>query len=349
MKLTHVLTLFLFTPLWPQARAAEISNALTDLPRLAGTWSLYFENDLFGGTDQRYTNGVRIGWTSPNLRHFAEEDSIGRLGGVADDLWLGQGEYERNVALVLGQSMFTPTDITRSDLVMDDRPYAGWLYAGVGFIWKNERVRNTLLINVGVVGPWSMAEETQRLVHEQRNILTPRGWDNQLSNELGIALAYEHMWRFRDSRGSSPWDWDFLPYAGATLGNVAINARAGAEFRFGYNLPKDFGTAAIDPASTTPAPLETAGIRKQWRKPIGVHVFVRGEGRAVARDIFLDGNTFRDSHSVDKEPLVGDLAMGLCVNWKNTRITYSYVVRSKEFKGQEDNQVFGSLMLSWTF
>lgn len=27
------------------------------------------------------------------------------------------------------------------------------------------------------------------------------------------------------------------------------------------------------------------------------------EGRAVARNIFLDGNTFQDSRSVDKEPL----------------------------------------------
>ena len=69
----------------------------------------------------------------------------------------------------------------------------------------------------------------------------------------------------------------------------------------------------------------------------------------MARDIFLDGNTFRDSHSVDKEPLVGDLAAGVSVNWKNTALTYSYVLRSKEFKAQEDEQLFGSVSLNWNF
>lgn len=330
-----------------EASPAAASQA--DLPRVTGTWSLYFENDLFGNTDQQYTNGVRLGWTSPNLEKFADEQSIGRIGSFADSLWMGQGKYERNVAFTLGQSMYTPTDTFARELVVDDRPYAGWLYLGIGFLWKNEDVRNTLVLNVGVVGSWAFAEETQRLVHEARDIPTPEGWDNQLGNELGIALAYEHMWRFREKKDISTWDWDFLPYVGATVGNVAINARAGAEFRFGYNLPNDFGTAAIDPAATTPAPLETPGKRKRWYQPLGAHAFVRVEGRAVARDIFLDGNTFRDSHSVDKEPFVGDLAAGVSLNWKNTRLTYSYVVRSKEFEGQEDDQVFGSIMLSWTF
>jgi lipid A 3-O-deacylase len=193
------------------------------------------------------------------------------------------------------------------------------------------------------------AEETQRLVHEARDIPTPRGWDNQLDNELGIALAFERMWRFRDRQDVSTWDWDLLPYLGATVGNVAVNARAGAELRFGYNLPNNFGTAAIDFAVTTPTPLEAPSRRKRWYQPAGAHLFIRAEGRAVARDIFLDGNTFSDSHSIDKEPLVGDLAAGISVNWKNTALTYSYVIRSKEFKGQAEEQVFGSLMLTWTF
>lgn len=347
---TLLLLLALEVATWASAQEPSVASAATtDLPRRSGTWSFYFENDLFGGTDQRYTNGVRIGWTSPALERFADENSIGALGGLADELWMGHGKYERNVALTLGQAMYTPTDITRSDLIVNDRPYAGWLYLGVGFIWKNEHMRDSLVLNMGVVGPASLAEETQRLVHEARGILTPRGWDNQLHNEFGIALAYEHMWRIREKHDFSSWDWDVLPYLGVTLGNVATNARAGAELRFGYNLPNDFGTAAIDPAVTTPTPLEAPGRRKNWYLPAGAHFFVRAEGRAVARDIFLDGNTFQASHSVDKEPFVGDLAAGISLNWKNTALTYSYVIRSREFKGQTDAQVFGSIMLSWTF
>jgi lipid A 3-O-deacylase len=34
-------------------------------------------------------------------------------------------------------------------------------------------------------------------------------------------------------------------------------------------------------------------------------LFASFEGRAVARNIFLDGNTFTDSHSIDKKTFVG--------------------------------------------
>jgi hypothetical protein len=36
-------------------------------PISKGTFSFYFENDLFAGTDRYYTSGVKLGWTSTNL------------------------------------------------------------------------------------------------------------------------------------------------------------------------------------------------------------------------------------------------------------------------------------------
>src|SRR3546814_3846176 len=38
----------------------------------------------------------------------------------------------------------------------------------------------------------------------------------------------------------------------------------------------------------------------------GLYHFVSAEGRLMVRNIFLDGNTFEDSHSVDKYPRVFD-------------------------------------------
>lgn len=82
---------------------------------------------------------------------------------------------------------------------------------------------------------------------------------------------------------------------------------------------------------------------------MGAHVFARGEGRAVRRDIFLDGNTFADSHSVEKKNFVGDLSAGVSVNYRNTKLAYAFVYRTKEFSGQDDGQVFGSLTLILNF
>jgi hypothetical protein len=69
----------------------------------------------------------------------------------------------------------------------------------------------------------------------------------------------------------------------------------------------------------------------------------------VARDITLDGNTFADSASVDKEPWVGDLQIGLAVIVGQARLTYTHVYRTPEFTAQSGADQFGSLSLSFRF
>lgn len=316
---------------------------------LYGTYSLSFENDIISEKDQNYSNGLRYSWTSPSLRKFSEQSSMGRFGKWLDTLpWLGLYEYERNVAVILGQAMYTPEDTKTTALLPDDRPYSGYLYTGLGLIWKNDRVRNSLVLNFGVVGPWSLAEETQKLAHELTGSTEALGWDNQLGNEPLIALAYERMWRLRPTTRDTGWDWQVFPYAGFTLGNLAINVRAGSELRFGFNLPDSYGMGSIDPASTTSSPLEGFSS-KRWRHRFGAHLFIRGEARGLAHDIFLDGNTWRDSHAVEKELFVFDLSAGLSFNWRNTSMTYSLVRRSREFETQGNEQIFGSVTFNWTF
>lgn len=55
----------------------------------------------------------------------------------------------------------------------------------------------------------------------------------------------------------------------------------------------------------------------------------------VAKNIFFDGNTLEDSHSVDKKILVGDFQFGFVFHIKNMRITLSNIVRTKEFDDQQ--------------
>ena len=83
----------------------------------------------------------------------------------------------------------------------------------------------------------------------------------------------------------------------------------------------------------------------QW----GWYVFAGVEGRAVAHDIFLDGNTWRDSRSVDREPLVGGASLGAVLVLPWARLTYTHTFRSKEFEGQCDRARFGAVSLSFRF
>jgi len=78
-------------------------------------------------------------------------------------------------------------------------------------VWKNEKVRNSLLLNAGIVGPWSYAQEAQRLIHDLRGLDHPNGWDNQLHDELGLMVVYERMWRWPKHERRSGLDWEVLP------------------------------------------------------------------------------------------------------------------------------------------
>lgn len=330
------------------ATAALAGRPASDV---AGTITIYFENDLFTGTDRYYTNGAKISWSSADLEKLADTPYASPLLPLFDRVsFLNLEGYQKNLTFSLGQNIYTPDNTEAFDVVPGDRPYAGWLYLGVGVAWKNASVRNSLVLNIGVVGSWSFGEEAQRVVHESRDLAVPNGWDNQLHNELGIVATYERTWRWPHKSDRVGFGYEVLPHAGLALGNVQIYANAGAEARVGFNLPDDFGTPGIAPSATTPTPVEGDQQATRARKfDLGAYLFARVNGRAVAHNIFLDGNTFGDSASVDRRPLVADLSGGVSVNYGNTKLTYAIVYRTKEFYGQEEGQLFGSVSVNFAF
>ena len=315
-----------------------------------GTFSTYIENDLFAGTDRYYTSGVKLSWSSADLEKFSDTPYASPFLPLFEMLpYINETGYQKNLVFALGQNIYTPDDTETSLLVENDRPYAGWLYFGTGVVWKNADVRNSLVMDIGVVGPWAYGQEAQRLVHDLRGLGHPNGWDHQLHNELGVSLVYERMWRWPRHDRRSGLDWELLPHAGAALGNVYTYANLGAELRAGLNLPDDFGTASIGPSATTSTPVDGKMAADRSWFDLGLYVFARADGRAVARNIFLDGNTFGDSHSVGHNPFVADLSVGVAINITNTKIAYALVYRTKEFSAQQDAQIFGTVSFNWTF
>lgn len=293
---------------------------------------------------------MEIGWSSRDLEQYSDSPYANPLLPLFNILpYINEKDYQKNLVFALGQLIYTPSDTTATALIEDDRPYAGWLYLGIGVVWKDADVRNSLVLDIGVVGPWSYAQETQRAVHRLRGFDSPNGWDNQLNNELGMTLAYERMWRWPKHERRSGLDWELLPHAGAAIGNVRTFANVGSELRFGLNLPDDFGTSTIGPAATTSTPVDGMKAADRSWFDLGAYLFARVDGRAVAHNIFLDGNTFSDSHSVGHNVFVADLSAGVAMNIKNTKIAYAMVYRTKEFKEQKDAQIFGTASLNWTF
>ncbi len=310
-------------------------------PDMRGTWSAVIENDKFiSGTDRDYTTGTHLSWLSApgDVPNWANE--------LAASIPLLASGGKRRIGYNFGQSIFTPEDTEASALVRDDRPYAGWLYGGVALLSEKPNTLDTIQLDVGIVGPHAYGEQVQNSFHRLIGSPKSRGWDNQLEDEPGVLLIYERKWRTPDWRFSddnSRLGIDATPHIGATLGNVFTYAATGVGLRIGQNLPSDFGPPRIRPG------LSGAGFFDLERGDIAWYFFASAEGRAVARNIFLDGNSFHDSHSVDKETFVGDFQLGFAFMINSMRITYAQVFRTSEYEGDEAFASFGTLSLSLKF
>lgn len=302
-----------------------------------GTWTFTYENDLLAGTDRYYTSGFQVAWRSPSYDPPAWLAALTRGDGIVFPLG-GTPRW----GLAFGQNIFTPDDTDRRDPDPLDRPYAGWLYGAINLASYNRTEYGSIELQLGVVGPAALGEQTQNNVHDFLNIDRAFGWDAQLKDEPGVNLILTRQWRYN----SDPvWDdiaVGIVPTVTVSLGNVQTYASAGLMVRFGNELQADFGPPRMRPSISGSAFYQPDG---RW----GWYVFGAVEGRAVAQDIFLDGNTWRDSRSVDKETFVGDAIAGVAVIMPFARLTVSYTARSREFETQRETAQFGSVSLSFRF
>ena len=314
-----------------------------------GRLTIIEENDsIYSWDDQYYTQGAEFLYLSPSIgAGTAFNGPFEAMSGS----WLAPfnsgGQWrKRHYEIVLGQSVFTPSDISLSNPPKDDRPYAGWLYTGLGMIQDTDhRELDHLELLGGIVGPDSMGSNAQNDWHQFIGIGEGQGWNHQLHDEPGIMLTYERKWRLYQ-----PLFWgqevDAIPELGATVGNVMTYGEAGLTLRFGQGLLADYGQARIRPASSGTSYFNSDAMTS----PFGYYFYVAAQGRAVGHNIFLDGNTFQDSRSVDKKPLVGDLSAGLALYWWNrVRLDGSVTYRTKEFDGQHGNTMLAGFNLSFGF
>lgn len=302
--------------------------------------TLQIENDLLFSTDEDYTNGLRLSFVQrPGKTPLADEISsvLRRVSPLAQDTAKSDLYY----TFALGQNMYTPADIERSDLITDDRPYAGWLYLEFGVTLENARGYESIKLDLGMVGPASLADKTQRWWHRVIDSPRPNGWLHQLPNEPGINLYYTRGHRFEPVRVTGGLQADFTPHWGLALGNVYTYGAGGLTLRLGTNLDRDMGAPPrIQPSLPGSDHFSGDGF--------DMYLFAGGEVRAVARNIFLDG-TWRDHpHHVDKRELIAEIQMGVVVFAGFARFALTNTFRSSEFVGS-GNHKYSALTLSLRF
>lgn len=314
----------------------------------AWTETVLEEDDFWApdNRDRHYTHGIRFSATSGDIEEERWQKPFDWLHSFLPIFGSeGNGDTSRRYNLIpLGQNMYTPENFRLSNPDPRDRPYAGWLYAGAGLMQDNAgKSFEELALKLGVVGPPSLAGPTQNQYHLLIDAQPFNGWTFQLHTEPTLDLFYDKKWRFFQPLNSAQdWGLDIIPQASARVGNVFDYLASGGIIRIGRNLLVDYGPPHID--LNTGA--DYINPERAQSGDFSIYGFIGGEGRAVARNIFLDGNSFRDSRRVPKLPLVGDLVTGLAVETGHLRLAYTYVYRSREFEHQSSPDHYGSLNLT---
>lgn len=285
---------------------------------MAGGFEWTEENDVFGGTDRYYTQGMELKFLGDS---FKMEDGWGRYGvGV------------RNL-------IYTPEDITVAEPQPDDRPWAGMTLVSATLWEERGRTVEKIDFGAGVTGPDSESDRIQTWFHDMIGSREPKGWDNQGPSE-GVVQGYWRRWdrleRWGEKDGLSA---DASSVFAASMGTAFIDASAGLEARAGWKVPSS-RLCVIAP---------TAGVGG----PYG-YVLSGIEGKVKAHDVTLGGSFFHEGMPrVDEmEPFVTDARVGLLVGWRrlfgawDMEASWVLTRRSEEFEGQDGPAEFGTLRLA---
>jgi hypothetical protein len=321
------------------AAAAAILATAAHAQDTRGTFAFSLENDAFSRTDRNYTNGFQLAWRSPS----AEPPSwLAWVNRLAAPFFPESGSPRWGLAF--GQNIFTPSDTTRTIPDPRDRPYAGWLYGAFTLSSESPTSYGAFEVSLGVVGPSALGEQVQNGFHDLISDNPARGWDYQLKDEPAALISVERKWRYNVPLFGDPHGLAVgaVPTLGANVGNVNTAAGAGLLLRIGQDLYADFGPPRIRPALAGSAFFDPT-------RAFSWYLFAAAEGRGVAHDIFLDGNTWRDGPSVDRNFWQGEVSFGAALIVGPVRATFTAVERQREFKGQDKPSRFASASLSVRF
>ena len=295
--------------------------------------SLYVENDSRflkpnGNTDRHYTHGTKIVYlTQPDwqwLQNYAKWDAA-----------LPDESVDTVVGFFFGQNIYTPDHISDPALRKPkDQVFAGWLYTGIFAERATDNLLEHIELNIGVIGPSSLAEQAQRSIHKLLNSDVPRGWDNQLRDELAADVTVMRQQRLLLDGWLKPTDKkDVIAEYGFTAGSVHRHALAGLTVRYGFNLGKTFGPGRLE----LPSGISTL---RQTDERSG-YLFARAGAKAVDYNRFLSGLT--------AEPLVGEFQVGAVYQHNNLSVGYSQTFFTRAYKQQTANDSYGALTVSWQF
>jgi len=324
------------------------AQPLQESPRSYGNLRFEYDNDLLVDSDDKFTSGVSVQWHSRPAKDWEAVPAPGwttfgrRLPGLRTD------GLNYRVGMAVGQNIQTPKDLSATGFIEDDVPYAGALGFELNWLaFDNERMRAYALI-LGVVGPWSGAEATQKWIHDLIDADEPMGWDNQLPNEVAVNFNGAFKKKLVTAGERAGWSADAAIGTDFGLGTALTFAEVSLEVRAGFNVPEGFAFVP-DPVGRSIA--YDATLQPRGSRETSVYLsFIRRQ-TYMQHFIFVDGSLFQDTPSVDVD------------RWQHQNIVSLHITRGRwglhlavwdgsgnlESISLDEGNDFGTIAFEWRF
>jgi len=184
------------------------------------------DDDFFNlrgeGTDRGYSSGFKIElyYTKTKAAKFPS-NLLMKITGNAENLY-GWG---------ISQNLFTPNNISKTEIQRDDRPYAATLYISHLLISsdKFKQQKLTTSVSLGTIGKYAFGKEIQSWFHGIIDYQKPQGWNNQIKTDviLNYFINYEKM------VFSPTENLEIIGNVGGNVGTLYNNVGIGLQFRAG--------------------------------------------------------------------------------------------------------------------
>ncbi|SBS26977.1 hypothetical protein MAQ5080_00689 [Marinomonas aquimarina] len=309
----------------------------------SGIASLTLDNDYFINRDDGYTNGLYFTlYDRSGIPAMADDSTAPEHSVLVSPLMWSmptERQYGSVNALKFGQSMFTPADLTLTEPDPNDIPYSAMLSLTNSYLVLNQDHADVVHSTLGIVGPAALGKESQKLVHQVLGSDDPQGWGSQLHNELVFQVGRGRIWRHWASELDN---MDLLTSLKGSVGTIRSAASSSLIVRYGRDLKRSFGSFLLLDSRTT-NPVAVSG---EW------YVYAGLQAEYVFNEIFMDGNTFRDSASVNYDHSFIGLNFGVAYSWGRSSLTFavnhSDLLQPSKDRYSDETR-YGTLTYAWQF
>lgn len=217
--------------------------------------------------------------------------------------------------LKFAQEIYTPQHKKNIDPIDGERPYSGYLYAGIE---KKKPIDNENRyiygVDVGIVGPAALGQQIQCGFHKAVGQACPSGWHNQLDNEPVVTLKGA----IEVERPTELFftETNLITHIQGKVGNLIDEINIGSRIHY---------------------------------EPIKYLRLIAGpDFHFVAYNVLIEGNSSGSRGLADLNWFYSEMNAGFEFLYNEYSLKWVIVVSSPQYEGQGSSYNYGMVTFSWT-